>query len=165
MAVQPAAIRQQPMRVNIKSCDQVAPPARGDEKSVPQGHLIVAHYEVVGKGVKDSSVPEGRSNPQSSARIRPRERKQPIDRPLRDGSLLKKRDPPLRSGLLSNVPSSFALRATADRPGPGPFRMLLNLRLTRTAAAGRSRVSPYRACLFPRGNPSVIFQNILDSCL
>jgi hypothetical protein len=31
----------------------------GTRKSVPQGHLIVAHYEVVGNGVKDSSVPEG----------------------------------------------------------------------------------------------------------
>jgi hypothetical protein len=103
------------LRFNIKGYDQVAPP-RGARESVPQGHLIVAHYEVVGKGVKDSSVP-GRSNPKSLARIRPRERKQPIDRPLRDGSLLKKRDPPLRSGLLSNAPSSFALRATADRQG------------------------------------------------
>jgi hypothetical protein len=62
----------------------------GATESVPQGHLIVAHYEVVGKGVKDSSVPQGRSNRQSSACTRPRERKQPIDRPLRlrDGSLL-----------------------------------------------------------------------------
>jgi len=93
-------------------------PARARE-SVPQGDLKVAHYEVVGNGVKDSSVPKGRSNPQSLARIRPRERKQPIDRPLRDGSLLKKRVPPLRSGLLSNVP-----------PGRGPLRMLLSLMLT-----------------------------------
>jgi hypothetical protein len=100
-------------------------------ESVPQGRVIVGHYEVVGKCVKDGSVPEGRSNAQSLARIRPHERKQPIDRPLRDGSLLKKRDPPLRSGLLSNVPSSFALRATADRPGRGPLRMLLSLMLTR----------------------------------
>jgi hypothetical protein len=61
------------MRVDIKGCDQVAPPERGGrENSVPQGHLKVAHYEVVGKGVKDSSVPEGRSIPQSLARIRPR---------------------------------------------------------------------------------------------
>ena len=51
--------------------------------------MIVAHYEVVGKGVKDSSVLKGRSNPQSLARIRPRQCKQPIDRPLRDWSLLK----------------------------------------------------------------------------
>ena len=51
--------------------------------------MIVAHYEVVGKGVKDSSVPEGRSNHKSMAGIRRRERKQPINRPLRDGSLLK----------------------------------------------------------------------------
>jgi hypothetical protein len=88
-----------------------------------KGHLIVAHYEVVGKGVKDSSVPAGRSNTQSLARMRPRERRQPIDRP-RDGSLLKKRDPPLRSGLLSNVP-----------PGLGPLRMLLSLMSTRMNSA------------------------------
>ena len=37
---------------------------------------------------KDSSVP-GRSNPQSLARIRPRERKQPIDRPSRTGRFRK----------------------------------------------------------------------------
>src|ERR1700737_4962739 len=42
------------LRFNIKGYDQVAPP-RGARESVPQGHLIVAHYEVVGKGVKDSS--------------------------------------------------------------------------------------------------------------
>jgi hypothetical protein len=41
------------MRVDIKGCDQIAPPERGGrENSVPQGHLKVAHYEVVGKGVK-----------------------------------------------------------------------------------------------------------------
>jgi uncharacterized membrane-anchored protein len=45
---------------------------------------------VVGNGVKDSSVPKGRSNPQPFARLRPREQKQPIDRPWRDGSLLEK---------------------------------------------------------------------------
>jgi hypothetical protein len=70
-------------------------------------------------------------------------------RPWRDGSLLEKRDPPLRSGLLSNVPSSFAvarpwycgravaqrakggLRATADTPGRALLRMPLTLVLTR----------------------------------
>jgi hypothetical protein len=97
--------------------------AAGAKESVPEGHLKVAHYEVVGNGVKDNSVPKGRSIPQSLARIRPRERKQPIDRPLRDGSLLRKRDPPLRSGLLSNVP-----------PGRGPLRMLLSPMLTRMAS-------------------------------
>jgi hypothetical protein len=63
-----------------------------------------------------------------------------FDRPLRDASVFRKRDPALRTGLLSNVPSSFAppslhygaafslrarrsskseggLRATADKPG------------------------------------------------
>jgi hypothetical protein len=45
------------MRVNIKGRDQSHCPA-GARESVPQGHLKVAHYEVVGKGVKDSSVPE-----------------------------------------------------------------------------------------------------------
>jgi hypothetical protein len=51
----------------------------GRENQSRRDHLKVAHYEVVGKGVKDSSVPnKGRSNPQSVARIRPRERKQPI---------------------------------------------------------------------------------------
>jgi hypothetical protein len=45
------------MRVNIKGRDQVALPRRGERIS-PGGHLKVAHYEVVGKGVKDSSVPE-----------------------------------------------------------------------------------------------------------
>src|ERR1700737_5217697 len=52
------------LRFNIKGYDQVAPP-RGARESVPQGHLIVAHYEVVGKGVKDSSVPEGTIEPLS----------------------------------------------------------------------------------------------------
>jgi hypothetical protein len=37
--------------------DQVAPPRRGARKSVPQGHLIVAHYEVVENAVKDGFVP------------------------------------------------------------------------------------------------------------
>jgi hypothetical protein len=94
--------------------------------------------------------------------MRPRERKQPIDRPLAGRVAFEKNaSPPLRSGLLSNVPPSFAppslryggafvLRAsnfadlsakflpkwratsdkTADRPGRGPLRMLLSLRLT-----------------------------------
>jgi hypothetical protein len=123
-------VRQLRMRVNIKGCDQVAPLRRGERIS-PAGTFDSSPLRSGGKGVKDSSVPEGRSNAQSLARIRPRERKRPIDRPLRDGSLLKKCDPPLRSGLLSNVPSSFALWATADRPGRGPLRMLLSLMLTR----------------------------------
>jgi hypothetical protein len=47
------------MHVDIKGRAQVAPPLPGGrENSVSQGHLKVAHYEVVGKGVKDSSVPE-----------------------------------------------------------------------------------------------------------
>jgi hypothetical protein len=88
---------------------------------------------VVGKGVEDRTVPEGRSNPQSLARIRTRERKQPLDRPLGDGPLLKKRNPPLRSGLLSNVPT-----------GRGPLRMLLSLKLTRM---GAGRVLPHSISL------------------
>jgi hypothetical protein len=111
------AVRPAPIHVHIKGCDQVALPRLGERISPAEGHLIVAHYEVVGKGVKDSSVPEGRTNPQSLARIRPRERKQPIDRPLRDGSLLKKPDPPLRSGLLSNGP--LLLRPAVARSTKG----------------------------------------------
>jgi hypothetical protein len=62
------------MHVDIKGRAQVAPPLPGGrENSVSQGHLKVAHYEVVGKGVKDSSVREGRSIPQSLAHTRPRE--------------------------------------------------------------------------------------------
>jgi hypothetical protein len=45
------------MRVNIKVAIRSHHPAEARE-SVPEGPLIVAHYEVVGKGVKDSSVPE-----------------------------------------------------------------------------------------------------------
>jgi hypothetical protein len=37
--------------------DQVAPPRQGVRKSVPQGHLIVAYYEVVGNAAKDGFVP------------------------------------------------------------------------------------------------------------
>ena len=106
--VVPFGFRRLAMRVNIR-LSSIRTSSRRD-------HLIVAHDEVVGKGVKGSSVP-GRSNHQSLARIRPRERKQPIDRPLRDGSLWKKRDPPLRSGLLSNVPAGLILsprRARCD---------------------------------------------------
>jgi hypothetical protein len=40
------------MRVNLKGWHRPA----GARESVPQGHLKVAHYEVVGKGVKDSFV-------------------------------------------------------------------------------------------------------------
>jgi hypothetical protein len=129
-------------------------PALAARKSVLEGHLIVAHYEVVGKALKIAPSRRGRSNTRFLARIRPRDFKQPVDRPLRDGSLLKKRDPPLRkrdpplrSGLLSNVPSSFAppplrcgaafvLRATADGPGRGPLRMLVSLMLTRLTRVG-----------------------------
>src|ERR1700730_3476509 len=111
--LRPAAARQPAMRVNIKGCDQVRAHSPGRENQSRRGHSKVAHYEVVGKAVKDSSVPKGRSNPQTLVRIRPRENQQPIDRPLPDAPLLKKRDPPLRGGLLSNVP-----------PARGPLRML-----------------------------------------
>ena len=100
------------MRVNIKFAIRSHRLA-GARNSVPQGQLKVAHYKVVGIGIKNSSVPEGQSNPQFLARIRPSGAQQPIDRPLRDGSLLKKRDPPLRSGLLSNGP--FLLRPAVAR--------------------------------------------------
>jgi hypothetical protein len=96
------------MHVDIKGRAQVAPPLPGGrENSVSQGHLKVAHYEAVGKGVKDSSVPE-RDDRSLSPWLTHGLAKQPIDRPLRDGALLKKRDPPLRIGLLSNDP--FLLR-------------------------------------------------------
>jgi hypothetical protein len=137
-------VRQTPIRVKMKGCHQVSPHHRARE-SVPQGHLKVAHYEVVGNGVKDTPSPKGRSNPQSLARIRPRERKQPIDRPLRDGSLLKERDPPLRSGLLSNVP-----------PGRGPLRMLLSLRSTRMGGCRIGYVS-IQICSFVRALPAAHF--------
>jgi hypothetical protein len=88
--VSSVAVRQPPMGVNIEGCDQVAPRRRGERIS-PAGHLIVAHYEVVGNGVKDSSVPEGRSNPQSSARTRPRERKQQSIVPCGTGRFEKTR--------------------------------------------------------------------------
>jgi hypothetical protein len=70
--VRPAAARQPPMRVNVKVAIRSHRPAGAREfakivdelatddavfTSPAQGHLIVAHYEVVGKGVKDSSVP------------------------------------------------------------------------------------------------------------
>jgi hypothetical protein len=66
--------------------------------------LIVAHYEVVGTGVKDGFVLERDDRSLSPWLAYGLASAKPIDRPLRDGSLLKKRDPPLRSGLLSNVP-------------------------------------------------------------
>jgi hypothetical protein len=52
------AVRRRPIRVNIKGCDQVAPPA-GARKSVPQGNLMVAHYEVVGRVFQKRPVPQG----------------------------------------------------------------------------------------------------------
>jgi hypothetical protein len=80
----PAPARQLPMRVNIKGRDQVSPPRRGERIS-PAGTFDSSPLRSGGKGVKDSSVPAGRSNTQSLARIWPRECKQPIDRLLRDG--------------------------------------------------------------------------------
>jgi hypothetical protein len=106
------------MRVNIKGLRS--------GRTSPAGTFDSSPLRSGGKRRKDSSVPEGQSKPQSLARIRPRECKLPIDCPLRDRSLLKKRDPPLRSGLLSKVP-----------PGRGPLRMLLSLMLTRM---GGSRI-------------------------
>jgi hypothetical protein len=47
----PAAAHTRQLKVAIRSHR----PA-GARELVPQGHLIVAHHEVVGKGVKDSSV-------------------------------------------------------------------------------------------------------------
>jgi hypothetical protein len=95
-------IRQSPMRVNIKGYHQVVPPRR-NERISPGGTFDSSPLRSGGKEALKLAPPyKGRSKPQSLARIRPRERKQQIDRPLRDGSLLKKRDPPLRSGPLSN---------------------------------------------------------------
>jgi hypothetical protein len=100
----------------------------------------------------DSTLKTGRA----LARIRPRECKQPIDRPLRlrDGSLLKKRDPPLRSGLLSNVPA-----------GRGPLRMLLSLMLARTDRYRETRIcstTRIRAVATERLDPrSALFQSPL----
>jgi len=46
----PGRRRHPPMRIRVKGCDPVAPV--GARESVPQGHLIVAHYEVVGKALE-----------------------------------------------------------------------------------------------------------------
>jgi hypothetical protein len=44
------------MRGNIKGCDRVTPTCRG-EKISPGGHLIVAHYEVVGRVFSKATRP------------------------------------------------------------------------------------------------------------
>jgi hypothetical protein len=50
------------MRVNIKGCDQVAPPRRGERIS-PAGTFDSSPLRSGGKGVKDNSVPEGTIEP------------------------------------------------------------------------------------------------------
>jgi hypothetical protein len=135
------------MRIRVKGCDPVAPV--GARESVPQGHLIVAHYEVVGKALE--MTPSRRGTIEPSVRGSHTAR-QPIDRPLRlrDGSLLKNTTHHFVVGYYQMVPSSFAppslrcgaafvlrahrssqskggLRATADRPGRDSLRMVLSL--------------------------------------
>ena len=67
----------------------------------------VAQYEVLGNDAKRNARPDrdDRTVWLLVSYIWLRERKQPIDRPLRlrDGSLLKNATPPLRNGLLSDV--------------------------------------------------------------
>ncbi len=81
---------------------------------VPKGHLIVAQYEVLGKWSKRHVRPvRGDRNARLLVFYATWRTQAAIDRPVRDVSLLKKRDPALRTGLLSDIPSGliFTLRA------------------------------------------------------
>jgi hypothetical protein len=122
------------MRVNLRACDlDCAGPlvvrenqSRRPRKLSGQGYLKVAHYEVVGKGVKDSSVPEAEGTIEPSVLgSHTASGAQAANRSSLAGRVaFEKRDPPLRSGLLSNVP-----------PGRGPLRMLFRLMLTRMGSS------------------------------
>src|ERR1700730_1016155 len=106
-------------------------PAEARE-SVPEGHLKVAHYEVVGKSVKDSSVPKRDDrtlSPWLAYGLASASGRSII--PGGTGRFWKNTIQHFVVGHYQMVPSSFALRATADRPGRGPLRMLLSLKLTR----------------------------------
>jgi hypothetical protein len=110
------------MRVNIKGCDRIGPPP-GARESVPQGHLIVAHYEVVGRVFSKATRPASVRDDRLAACAReavcePRTEGSIV--PYRDGAVFQLLTQHFRTGLLSNVPA-----------GRGPLRMLLSLMLTR----------------------------------
>jgi hypothetical protein len=95
---------------------------RWAEKSVPEEYLKVARYEVPGNGAEDGSVLKGRSKNSALGLASVSGAQMAIDRPIRDGVAFKKRDPALRTGLLSNVPPSFApplLEARSRPPSCG----------------------------------------------
>jgi hypothetical protein len=75
--------------------------------AVPQGRMKVAQYEVLGNDAKGSVRPgrDDRNLWLLVSHIRLHGRKEPIDRPIRDGELFKNANPALRTGLLSFVPS------------------------------------------------------------
>ena len=72
---------------------------------VPKGHLIVAQYEVLGKWSKRHVRPvRGDRNARLLVFYATWRTQAAIDRPVRDVSLLKKRDPALRTGLTIRYP-------------------------------------------------------------
>ncbi len=77
----------------------------GWRKSVPQGHLKVAQYEVLGNEARRHVRPA--RDDRKVWRLVPRAHKHLpglVNRPVRDGTLFKNANPALRTGLLSNVP-------------------------------------------------------------
>jgi hypothetical protein len=96
---------------------------RWAEKSVPEEYLKVARYEVPGNGAEDGSVLKGRSKNSALGLASVSGAQMAIHRPIRirDGVAFKKRDPALRTGLLSNVPPSFAPPLLEARSRPPSY--------------------------------------------
>jgi hypothetical protein len=87
--------------------DRTAPGAR---ESVPQGHLIVAHYEVVGRVFSKATRPARDDRLAACAReavCEPRTEGSIV--PYRDGAVFQLLTQHFRTGLLSNVPADEVL--------------------------------------------------------
>jgi hypothetical protein len=109
------------MRVNIKVATRSHRPA-GARESVPQGYLIVAHYEVVGKGVKIAS--SGRDDRPSIFGLHAASRAQATNRSsliaIRDGHVFLHHLPVRRgrywSSFTESLPPSPRRRFAMARP-------------------------------------------------